>query len=78
MLNILFANYGRLTGGQVCPGSKDDVTGCRAQGSLAKVEADCQGKSSCTLVANNAKFGDPCFGTYKYLQVRDSPLPLGT
>ncbi|KAL3975121.1 hypothetical protein ACER0C_023747 [Sarotherodon galilaeus] len=29
----------------------------------------CNGKSSCTIEASNTEFGDPCPGTYKYLEV---------
>lgn len=29
----------------------------------------CNGKNSCTIRASNSVFGDPCVGTYKYLEV---------
>ncbi|XP_061666350.1 L-rhamnose-binding lectin CSL1-like [Syngnathoides biaculeatus] len=29
----------------------------------------CNGKNTCTITASNAVFGDPCKGTYKYLEV---------
>ncbi|XP_061625306.1 L-rhamnose-binding lectin SML-like [Phyllopteryx taeniolatus] len=29
----------------------------------------CDGKTSCKITASNAVFGDPCEGTYKYLEV---------
>lgn len=29
----------------------------------------CNGKNSCTIRASNSVFGDPCGGTYKYLEV---------
>ncbi|KAA0721412.1 D-galactoside-specific lectin [Triplophysa tibetana] len=29
----------------------------------------CDGKTSCAIVAGNAAFRDPCYGTYKYLTV---------
>ncbi|XP_038577641.1 L-rhamnose-binding lectin SML-like [Micropterus salmoides] len=35
----------------------------------SKVAESCNGKSSCTIRASNSVFGDPCFGTYKYLEV---------
>ncbi|XP_035990694.1 L-rhamnose-binding lectin SML-like [Fundulus heteroclitus] len=34
-----------------------------------KVAESCQGKNSCTVVASNSVFGDPCRGTFKYLEV---------
>lgn len=29
----------------------------------------CNGKNNCTLSATSSVFGDPCIGTYKYLEV---------
>ncbi|KAK1897960.1 L-rhamnose-binding lectin SML [Dissostichus eleginoides] len=34
-----------------------------------KVANICNGKNSCTISATNSEFGDPCDGTYKYLEV---------
>ena len=68
-INILSANYGRLTGAQVCGWGPIKTTHCKADGALAKVQAHCQGRSHCTLRATNSEFGDPCPGTYKYLEV---------
>ncbi|XP_074537092.1 L-rhamnose-binding lectin SML-like [Halichoeres trimaculatus] len=34
-----------------------------------KVAASCNGKNSCKIRASNSVFGDPCGGTYKYLDV---------
>ena len=68
-INILFANYGRIAGGHICPGPIQ-TNNCGAARSLAIVRNDCQGRLRCTLVANNNKFGDPCPGTRKYLEVR--------
>ena len=68
-INILSANYGRLTGAQVCGWGGTKTTNCKANGVLAKVQAHCQGYSHCTLRATNSEFGDPCRGTYKYLEV---------
>ena len=68
-INILSANYGRLTGAQVCGWGPIKSTHCKADGALAKVQAHCQGRSHCTLRATNSEFGDPCDETYKYLEV---------
>ncbi|XP_068454261.1 L-rhamnose-binding lectin CSL1-like [Clinocottus analis] len=35
----------------------------------SKVADSCNGKNSCTISASNSVFGDPCAGTYKYLEV---------
>ena len=68
-ISILSANYGRLTGAQVCGWGPIKSTHCKADGALAKVQAHCQGRSHCTLRATNSEFGDPCDETYKYLEV---------
>ena len=68
-INILSANYGRLTGPEVCSWGPIKTTNCKANGTLAKVRAQCQGYSHCTLRATNSEFGDPCPNTYKYLEV---------
>uniref|UniRef100_A0A8C3A7U6 SUEL-type lectin domain-containing protein n=1 Tax=Cyclopterus lumpus TaxID=8103 RepID=A0A8C3A7U6_CYCLU len=34
-----------------------------------KVADSCNGKNNCTISASNSVFGDPCVGTYKYLEV---------
>ena len=68
-ISILSANYGRLTGAQVCGWGPIKTTHCKADGALAKVQAHCQGRSHCTLRATNSEFGDPCDETYKYLEV---------
>ena len=54
-INILSANYGRLTGAQVCGWGSVYTTNCKANGALAKVQGHCH----C----------DPCHGTYKYREV---------
>jgi len=68
-IDVINANYGRTADGSVCPHSSIRTTSCSAENSLAKVQGWCQGKTSCTLRANNGVFGDPCVYTYKYLEV---------
>lgn len=70
-INIIQANYGRLTGGQICPGVIK-TTYCGAAWSQARVRKECEGKQHCLLQATNSVFGDPCYGTTKYLEVRYS------
>jgi hypothetical protein len=63
--SVQFASYGLPTG--ACPSF---ATGsCHASTSKTKVESLCLNKPSCTVSANNAVFGDPCFGTVKMLAV---------
>ena len=37
---------------------------------MAKVKKACDGKTTCVLSSSNGVFGDPCRGTYKYLDVK--------
>ena len=67
-IDIMSANYGRLTGRHLCPGPVK-TTNCGAAGSIDIVRNKCQGKQSCFLQATNGQFGDPCVGTKKYLEV---------
>ncbi|VDH99403.1 Hypothetical predicted protein [Mytilus galloprovincialis] len=67
-INIVEAVYGRLDR-TICPDDRILTTSCRSPTSDALVKTDCNGQTICQLVANNGKFGDPCQGTYKYLDV---------
>ena len=69
-LHIHNANYGRLVPGkELCPHSSIRNLNCRSANSMSKVTATCENKGSCLVVASNGVFGDPCDGTYKYLEV---------
>ena len=55
-----------------CPSknNKFPAGGCVSKTAPTIVKKNCDGKSSCVLVASNfALGGDPCFGTHKYLTV---------
>ncbi|XP_077866013.1 uncharacterized protein LOC144353309 [Saccoglossus kowalevskii] len=69
-LNIVWANYGRTAGGEICPHTAINTTKCRAKSSLDVVYDQCDGQKSCAIMASNTIFGDPCYGTFKYLQVK--------
>ena len=73
-IEIDYANYGRLKGAHVCGSLIALNTHCKAENSMAIVERDCKDQNSCQLEANNDKFGDPCWGTQKYLEVSDFEL----
>ncbi|XP_072178337.1 L-rhamnose-binding lectin CSL3-like [Diadema setosum] len=64
------ALYGRTTGASVCPSSSIRTENCRASSSLFRVKNSCEGRNSCSVAATNGVFGDPCVGTYKYLEVQ--------
>ena len=66
---IRSAVYGRTTGGAVCPHRSIRTTTCAAKTSLKIVRQSCRGKSNCAIAASNGVFGDPCGGTFKYLNV---------
>ncbi|CAH1794767.1 unnamed protein product [Owenia fusiformis] len=68
-IRIIKANYGR-TDRQTCQHENIRDTNCRNyERSLNVVRRRCDNKSTCTLHANNAEFGDKCVDTYKYLLV---------
>src|SRR5207237_1137177 len=65
---ISFASYGSPIGacGAFTAGS------CNANNSSSVVSSACLGKSSCSVTANNATFGDPCRGVAKRLYAQVS------
>ena len=68
-IKVLEASYGRHDG-HTCPNPFINTTNCHAGNSLAIVRSKCDDKPSCELDSKNSVFGDPCFGTYKYLEVK--------
>jgi galactose binding lectin-like protein len=69
---IDFASYG--TPGGFC--SSYFAGSCDAATSRAIVEDECLGKTTCSVVASNNIFGDPCGGAGKrlYIQAHSDPL----
>ena len=67
-INILEASYGRHDR-HTCWHPSIRTTNCHAGNSISIVKSKCNNKSSCVLFASNSVFGDPCWGTYKYLDV---------
>jgi len=72
LINLISANYGRSAIGQdVCDSHHDTSnTNCKSSTSMEEVAERCSGKVSCSVAASNKVFGDPCRGTYKYLEVQ--------
>jgi hypothetical protein len=60
---IVFASYGTPAGS--CGAYK--TSSCNAGTSLSVAQANCVGKASCSVAANNDVFGDPCYGADKAL-----------
>ncbi|MFL5813920.1 MAG: ricin-type beta-trefoil lectin domain protein [Bdellovibrionia bacterium] len=60
---VVFASYGNPVGS--C--GSYTASSCNASSSLSKVQASCLGKASCSIIASNSVFGDPCSGVDKSL-----------
>ena len=70
IIDVLNATYGRLDQ-QTCPHPLITSTNCRSSNSLKHVQDKCNRKTSCELDASESEFNDdPCYGTYKYLEVK--------
>ncbi len=69
--SIDFASFGtpESTCGSFTYGS------CNAASSRSVVEAACLGQPGCSVSANTASFGDPCYGTVKRLRVQATCTP---
>uniref|UniRef100_A0A8C4IJB5 SUEL-type lectin domain-containing protein n=1 Tax=Dicentrarchus labrax TaxID=13489 RepID=A0A8C4IJB5_DICLA len=70
VISVYSAIYGRsdrTTCASERPQSQIHNASCSS--SSDNVARSCNGKSSCSVSASNSVFGDPCFGTYKYLEV---------
>ena len=68
-MNVFDANFGRLDR-ETCPHLHMNNTNCRSSNSLQIVQETCNGKTECQLQADRLVFGDPCMGTYKYVEVK--------
>uniref|UniRef100_A0A8C1P5D4 SUEL-type lectin domain-containing protein n=1 Tax=Cyprinus carpio TaxID=7962 RepID=A0A8C1P5D4_CYPCA len=71
-IQINTANYGRTdktTCSQGRPSQQLQNTNCFSPNALDFVSKRCEGKSSCSILASNSVFSDPCFGTFKYLNI---------
>uniref|UniRef100_A0A8C7H7M0 SUEL-type lectin domain-containing protein n=1 Tax=Oncorhynchus kisutch TaxID=8019 RepID=A0A8C7H7M0_ONCKI len=72
LIRIQRANYGRRQH-DVCsigrPHQQLKNTNCLSQSTTSKMAERCDGKRQCIVKVSNSVFGDPCVGTYKYLDV---------
>ncbi|XP_031584930.2 rhamnose-binding lectin-like [Oreochromis aureus] len=70
VIAVHWANYGRRDT-STCSYQRPEceVQNAQCANPTSKVADSCNGKSSCTIEASNTEFGDPCPGTYKYLEV---------
>ena len=68
-IKVVEASYGRHNG-QLCRHPLISNQNCNAGNSLSVVQGACDNRASCELNSSNSVFGDPCYGTYKYLHVK--------
>uniref|UniRef100_UPI0037E7FE9E L-rhamnose-binding lectin SML-like n=1 Tax=Semicossyphus pulcher TaxID=241346 RepID=UPI0037E7FE9E len=70
VIEVYGAHYGRRDR-SICsfqrPVSQTQNVYCSRPASI--VAQRCNGRNSCTIKVSNAELGDPCYGTYKYLEV---------
>ncbi|XP_074625711.1 uncharacterized protein LOC141883939 isoform X2 [Acropora palmata] len=81
VIQIYMAKYGRLEpGSSICPSVNISTLTCRADRVLLKIATKCANRRICVIRANVATFGDPCPGTFKYLDViyGCAPRPIPT
>uniref|UniRef100_A0A673MTF1 SUEL-type lectin domain-containing protein n=1 Tax=Sinocyclocheilus rhinocerous TaxID=307959 RepID=A0A673MTF1_9TELE len=72
VIRIHGANYGRADSSTCSTGrppAQLSKTDCYSLNSHTTVASRCEGKSSCSILASNSVFSDPCFGTFKYLYI---------
>merc|ERR1712142_1432214 len=67
VIKVVNASYGRMSD-TVCYPNTDEVN-CSAEGSQEIIEDLCNNKQSCEINPSNSVFGDPCYGTQKYVEV---------
>ncbi len=80
VIEIRNAFYGRLLpDSKACPYGRPhrDDTHCRAPRSEEKIIEKCEGQKYCSIPSTNKYFGDPCYGTYKYVEVSYRCAPIG-
>ncbi|XP_019639913.1 PREDICTED: L-rhamnose-binding lectin CSL1-like, partial [Branchiostoma belcheri] len=66
-IQVHYAMYGRKNG-STCKKGWLLTHDCASSNSLSKVREYCQGRRTCSIQASNSVFGEPCFGTAKYLE----------
>ncbi|XP_057292316.1 coadhesin-like [Hydractinia symbiolongicarpus] len=77
VVRIHSALYGR-TSRSYCKWRFYYSRNCRSRSSLYRTSNLCNNKRSCSIQATNKIYGNPCFGTVKYLEVKYSCNPRKT
>ncbi|KAL9985738.1 hypothetical protein ACROYT_G008178 [Oculina patagonica] len=68
-IKVVEASFGRHDH-STCSHSAIHTIECHAENSLSVMQSRCDQNPSCELYADTIVFGDPCPGTYKYLEVK--------
>eukprot|EP00095_Tigriopus_kingsejongensis_P003806 maker-scaffold465_size163580-snap-gene-0.18 protein:Tk03806 transcript:maker-scaffold465_size163580-snap-gene-0.18-mRNA-1 annotation:"latrophilin cirl" len=82
-LDIIRANYGRFSIA-ICNdhGNTDWSVNCMSPRTLRVIEARCSNEAFCDVPVDSTIFGDPCPGTFKYVEVhyacRKNPVSAST
>ncbi|XP_072041385.1 L-rhamnose-binding lectin CSL3-like, partial [Amphiura filiformis] len=71
-ISVSSALYGRQTSDVCTDGPGIQTVNCAADNSLDVVRQRCEGQETCDIQASNGVFGDPCVGTFKYLEIQYS------
>ena len=73
VIKVMRANYGRFSVG-ICNehGITDWSVNCMSPRTLRVIRARCQGGAHCHVPVDSTIFGDPCPGTFKYIEVHYS------
>ncbi|XP_057314772.1 SCO-spondin-like [Hydractinia symbiolongicarpus] len=69
MVRIYDALYGR-TSKAYCQWRSNYSRRCRSHFSFSQTANMCNNKRTCSVPATNKVYGNPCFGTHKYLEVK--------
>jgi len=69
-INVIRANYGRFSIA-ICNehGNTDWSVNCMSPRTSRVIRARCQGSDTCDVPVDSTIFGDPCAGTFKYVEV---------
>ena len=69
-LDVIRANYGRFSI-TICNvhGNTEWKVDCQAGRTLRAMQTRCSNKNQCIVPVQSSIFGDPCPGTYKYIEV---------
>ncbi|CAJ1084349.1 L-rhamnose-binding lectin SML-like [Xyrichtys novacula] len=70
VINVYGAHYGRLDR-SICSFQRPafETQNVLCSRPVSSVAERCNGRNSCSIKVSNGEFGDPCYGTFKYLEM---------